>query len=124
MKKNYKNIIMGVIVILLGVFLLGNVFKWWTFDIFFDGWWTLFIFVPCVISIFSEGFKLHNVLGIAIAILLLLSAQKIIQWTDVWKFFLPILLIILGLKLIFGRKITFPPEIQQNFTKYDGKKYT
>ncbi|MEG2116669.1 MAG: hypothetical protein RRZ69_03190, partial [Clostridia bacterium] len=30
----------------------------------------------------------------------------------------------LGLKLIFGRKITFPQEIKDNFSKYDGRKYT
>lgn len=124
MKKNVLKVIFGVVIIIVGFLLLGSAFNWWSFNLFFDGWWTLFIFIPCIYSVCTEGFKMHNILGLSIAVLLLLSAQNVINWGDIWKFFLPLLVIAIGVKLIFGKSITFPASVQESFTKYDGHKYT
>jgi len=46
--KNSKttNIIVGLIFLSLGIILFGNNLKLWDINLFFDGWWTLFIIVP------------------------------------------------------------------------------
>ena len=42
-----KSIIWGIVLVTLGVLLGGRAAGLFEFDIFFDGWWTLFIIIPC-----------------------------------------------------------------------------
>ena len=52
--KNLKSIIWGLVLITLGIIIGLNAFEIINVDIFFDGWWTLFIIVPCFIGIITE----------------------------------------------------------------------
>ena len=47
-KKTVSSIFWGVLIIALGVILGGNVMGIWDFDVFFPGWWTMFIILPCL----------------------------------------------------------------------------
>ena len=56
--KQFRSIIWGIAIIALGVILGGNALGWFSIDIFFDGWWTLFIIVPSAIKlVFLCNFK-------------------------------------------------------------------
>ena len=69
MGRNLGNLLWGLIFIVVGVVLAGNVFNFWHVSLFFDGWWTLFIIIPCVFSMFQGGVNVSNVLGTAVGVL-------------------------------------------------------
>ena len=41
--KNIHSIMWGLVLVALGVILGGNAMGWFNIDVFFDGWWALFI---------------------------------------------------------------------------------
>ena len=98
--KKAKPIIWGIAIIALGVILIGKAVGWFDFDIFFKGWWTLFIIIPSVISIFTEREKLASIGFLAAGIILLLAAQEVITFDTAWKIILPTFLILIGLGII------------------------
>ena len=55
--KSFKGALLGVILVGIGIILCLNEFGLTDIDIFFKGWWTLFIIVPSLISIFSDKEK-------------------------------------------------------------------
>ena len=103
MGKKVKDIILGVVLIIVGVVFLGNEFNLWKIEIFFDGWWTLVIIIPSALGLFQKGTKLSSALGLLIGMLLLLAARNKISWSDVGKIFLPLMLIFVGLSVIFKK---------------------
>ncbi len=87
--------------IALGVFFALQAFGI-KLDILFDGWWTLFIILPCAIGLFTEKEKLGNAVGLGIGVLLLLACRNLIPFSLIWKLAVPLVLILIGLKMIFG----------------------
>ena len=102
MKKD--NIILGIILMVVGVLFLGSNLDWWNIDLFFDGWWTLFIIIPALVGIFKKEERISSIIGFIIGVLLLLAAQDVINWGMIWKIFMPVLLIIFGISLVFSTK--------------------
>ena len=76
MKRSIAPVVLGIFFILAGVGYLGSNFLNW--DIFFYGWWTLFLIVPCVISVVVNKPRFFNVGGALIGTLLLLNCQGIL----------------------------------------------
>ncbi len=101
MNKNKESIFWGLLIIIVGIIFLGNSLEVWNIDIFFDGWWTLFIIIPSFIGLFKRGSFFSSTLGLVIGVLLLLAAQDFLEWSMVGKIFIPILLIMVGLSFIF-----------------------
>mgnify|MGYP001060176450 CR=1 FL=1 len=99
-----KKTILGTIIICIGIILLGNTLEIWDLNIFFKGWWTLFIIIPSLISLVEQENKINAFLSLLIGILLLLATRHIISWHMVGRVFLPIFIIVLGLLIIFGNK--------------------
>lgn len=95
------NILWGIVLIGLGIVLGINALSIAYIDIFFDGWWTLFIIIPCFIGLFSDRDRIGNLIGLVVGILLLLSCNHIFDIEVVWKLLLPIVLIMLGISCIF-----------------------
>lgn len=102
MKKS-ESILWGIIIIIIGTLFLGNTLNIWDIDIFFKGWWTLFIIVPSIFGLIKEETWASSIIGISIGVLLLLATRDVIDWSMVWKLFVSILLIIIGLACIFKR---------------------
>lgn len=102
--KRASSFTLGVLLLVIGVlwllYLLGVI----TQDFVFDGWWTLFIIVPCIYALFTSRNKVPPMLGIGIGVLLLLAAQHVIPYSMVGKLFLAVLIIVMGLALIVGRR--------------------
>lgn len=101
MKRSTK-IIWGIILIAAGIIFALNSLEIANIDVFFDGWWTLFIIVPCVIGLFNDKNKIDNLIGIAVGVFLLLCCRDVLSFDMLWKLILPILIVIVGLRLIFG----------------------
>lgn len=100
--KKVSKILWGVAFIVAGVIFALNAFGITDIEIFFDGWWTLFIIVPCLIGIFSEKDKLGNIIGLAVGVFLLLCCQNVLDFDILWKLAVPAIIVVIGLKLIFG----------------------
>ena len=95
------NILWGIVLIGLGIILGINALEIAYIDIFFDGWWTLFIIIPCFIGLFNDKDKTGSLIGLVVGILLLLSCNHIFDIEIVWKLLLPIILVMLGISCIF-----------------------
>lgn len=104
--KNISRMLWGLVLIILGLVWALRSLGVINVNFFFDGWWTLFIIVPSIISFFepSNESKTSSLLCLLLGVLLLLSAQGIINIMIIWKMFIPIILIILGINLMFGSK--------------------
>lgn len=138
MRKKMKNILVGSFFLVIGIGFLGKALGIWYFNLFFDGWWTLLIIVPCVLGMVRGGINRRSLIGVAIGILLLLW-QSGIFLGPIGRLFLPVVIIIIGLLIIFKdfifkkfRKSNFILNIgakpyiailgAQNIN-YDGKKF-
>lgn len=100
--KNITKLLWGFVLIGLGLIIGLNSFGITNIDIFFDGWWTLFIIIPCLINLFNKKEeKTGNIIGLIIGVLLLLSCQDILSFDMIAKLIVPVILVIIGLSLIF-----------------------
>lgn len=106
MNDNRKtgNIIVGIVLVIAGLGFAGNAFDLWDFNLFFEGWWTLFIIVPCAISVISRGPQRGSLIGLMFGVLLLMLARDIIRWNTIGNLIIPIILVIVGLGIIFDGK--------------------
>ena len=102
MKNKISKIVWGLVLISFGVVIGLNVLGVTDIDIFFDGWWTFLIIIPCFIGFIFDPREIGNLIGLAIGICLLLCTRDIIEFSTLWKLLLPIIIIIVGLKMIFG----------------------
>ena len=106
--KKIGSVILGIILIAIGVVFALNALNITDIDIFFDGWWTLFIIVPCTIGLFTEREKTGNIIGVAIGVFLLLCCQDILSFSMFWKLLVPAIIVIVGIKMVisglFGNK--------------------
>lgn len=100
--KKITKILWGVALIVIGGIFALNAFGITDIDIFFDGWWTLFIIVPCFVGIFSDREKTGNIIGLLIGVFLLLCCQNVLSFGVLWKLVVPAIIIIIGLKLILN----------------------
>ena len=99
--KIVKNIIWGVLFISLGVIVALNSLGVTDIDLFFEGWWTLFIILPSIAGLISDSDKTGAIIGLVVGIALLLSARGIIDFSSVFSLIFPIILVIIGVKIIF-----------------------
>ena len=99
--KKISTVIWGIVLIAAGALFALNALNITNIDIFFDGWWTLFIIVPCAVGLFTEREKTGNIIGIAVGAFLLLCCQDILSFSMLWKLLVPAIIVIVGLKMVF-----------------------
>ncbi len=108
MKNKVSKIVWGIIAIALGVVFIINATGVADVDLFFKGWWTLFIIIPCLVGLVFERDKIGNLIGLSVGVLLLLCVRDIIEFSMLFKLIIPIIIIAFGIKLvwdgIFGNK--------------------
>ena len=118
--KNNKNILWGIVLVIIGVIVGLNALNITNINIFFNGWWTLFIIIPSLIGLLKEKDKTGNIIGLIIGVVLLLGVQNIIDFDLIWKLILPVIIIIVGLSLIFGNNLN--KKINNEIKKINNKK--
>lgn len=117
--KNLNKIIWGLLFVFIGVVFLLNSLGVMTINLFFDGWWTLFIIVPSLIGLINDKDKTGNIIGLIIGVLLLLSARNILDWSMLLKLIFPLILIAIGLVMLFNETIKRKISKKVN-EKHDG----
>lgn len=118
--KQKKSIIWGIILVIIGLIYLINNLDLWKINLFFKGWWTLFIIIPSLLSLINNKNIISSTLGIIIGALLLLATRDYISWIMIGKIFLPLVMIIIGVSLIFKSKIFFRKKDNKNGPEYFG----
>lgn len=101
-----SSITYGVVLVALGVIFGLNALEITSINIFFEGWWTLFIIVPCFICFITDKDKIGYLIGLLIGIVLLLATRDIISFKVISKLVIPVILVIVGLSVIFRNTIT------------------
>ncbi len=105
MRNQISNVLWGLLLVVIGLGFAGNAFDLWDFELFFAGWWTLFIIVPCIISIIQNGLQLWTSLGLGVGILLFISAQGFLNSDLLGQLIFPIIIIAIGLSIIFKGRL-------------------
>lgn len=136
MKNKISNVVWGLLLILIGIGYAGGNLGIWDFNLFFRGWWTLFILVPCLINLIQYGPNGGNIAGLFVGAALLLAAQGFLEFSLIRKLLVPAILVLVGLSLLLSntrRRITDQQGNQIPFEKtglngsdvsgvFDGKK--
>ena len=108
----------GIIFIIMGLILGLNTLNITNINIFFDGWWTLFIIIPCFIDLFDKKeSKTGNIIGLSIGIALLLAAQDIINFEIVLKLMIPFILVAIGISFLFSDNLK--QQVKEKFKNFD-----
>lgn len=108
----------GVVFVGFGIVLGLNALDITNINIFFDGWWTLFIIVPSIIGLFNEKEnRTSNLIGLSIGIILLLSCLDIISFEIIFKLIIPFIFVMIGLNFIFSDKIT--KNVKEKFKNFN-----
>ena len=97
-----NRIIWGLLLVAAGVLCGLNALDITDVDVLFDGWWTLFLIVPCGIGIFTKRDKCGNLFGLLLGVFLLLSAQDVWDASLARKLILPALVVFIGVKMVWG----------------------
>lgn len=100
--QKLNRILWGVVLVAVGVVFALNALHIVDINIFFDGWWTLFIIIPCTVGLITEREKTGNLIGLLVGVFLLLCCQDVLDFSMLWKLAIPAVIIIIGLKCIFG----------------------
>ncbi len=124
--KKVRLTLWALLFLAIGVLLGARALNLTTFSPFFEGWWTLFIIVPCFIDLFKPGRKEFNIVGIIVGVVLLLCCQDIITYKIIVKLIPAVLFFIIGLSILIRDVIgTKTDRVIRNlnkekpFTKYD-----
>ncbi len=118
--KKFGNILWGLVFIVIGLILGLNAMGITNINIFFDGWWTLFIIIPCFIGLFKESEKTGNLIGLLVGIALLLCCQGILRFEMMWKLLIPVVLIGVGVGFLF--KDVVGGKVNQEIKKLNANK--
>ena len=62
--KDLGNKILGLIFIVIGIIVMLNALDVTNIDIFFDGWWTLFIIIPSLVSLINQKDITGSLIGL------------------------------------------------------------
>ena len=120
--KKIGNIIWGIVLIVIGTIIALNALEITDINIFFKGWWTLFIIIPSLIGLIKNSDKVWSLIFLIIGIILLLAAQGILSYTIIYKLVFPLILVIIGINLIY--KEVFTKKINENIKKINAEKKT
>ena len=95
MKYKSSTAVIGIILVIIGIGYVGNFFDVWDFEIFFPGWWTLFIIIPSLLKLLRAGFKPIYLITLGTGVIILLAKLGVLpaQLSDL---IVPILLIFRG----------------------------
>lgn len=96
--KNKNSFIWGIILIVVGLlFIISSIFS---FNIFFSGWWTLFIIIPSIVGLVTTKEKVTNLIVLIIGILLLAACNGYLDLGTVFIGSIGLAIIATGINLV------------------------
>ena len=74
--KKVSNILWGAVLVLIGIVWLVNATGIASINIFFRGWWTMFIIIPSIIEIIKKPKDISSYIFLFVGVLLLLEIGR------------------------------------------------
>ena len=71
--RSYVKYVLGFVLIFIGIILGLNAFGITSINIFFEGWWTLFIIIPSLIGLIEDKDKTPTLIFLILGIWLFLA---------------------------------------------------
>lgn len=120
-KKNTAGVILGLLFLVIGAGYLADVLGLVDeFTIFFDGWWTLFLIVPCFCGLLGKGDgKAGYLIGIAIGLFLLLWAQEVVDSDKLFTLLIACVFGLIGMNLLLPKKQKEYREPEHGADRFD-----
>lgn len=100
MRKTTSQIFIGVLLLAVGIGYLGNYFSFWSFTIFFPGWWTLFIIIPTIFSMIRHRVNIWNCAFLILGVWYLLYNVGVVPYRFSFRALWPVALILIGIYMI------------------------
>ncbi len=123
--KRANGAFVGLIFIVVGLLYACSALDVIDFTIFFPGWWTLFIIVPCLYALTRKNEdKTGPVIGLAIGVCFLINAQDFDFHIDFFPAALAVLCLIIGWKLLVPQKKKEHKQVNMEFTYDSGSEPT
>lgn len=113
--KKTSNIVWGIVLIVIGIIFALNALELTNINIFFTGWWTLFIIIPSIIGLIKDSEKTWSLVCLIIGVVLLLGVNDKIPFDLIGKLLLPAILVIIGVSLLF--KDTMTKQLKEKLEK-------
>lgn len=102
MGKRAANAIIALIIVALGVWVILAATGVAQLRLF-NGWWSLFIIVPAVISMIKGGINGGNIMVFGIGIVLLLNANGLLGQVNLWLLLAGVVIVSIGLGMLLFR---------------------
>lgn len=115
--KKFNGILWGVVLVAIGIIFGLNALGVADINVFFKGWWTLFIIVPCTVGLFTERDKTGNIIGLLVGAGLLLAARDVFTFGMFWKLIFPAIIVVIGLRLILGNIFKKGPKREKEWDR-------
>lgn len=120
-KTNYSYLVWGFLFLTIGIIWAGNIGNYWYVDIpyllFYKGFWTFFIILPCIVNIFQKGFQISTATAVVVSFLLFFAKMGVFDLSMAKRLILPILLIIIGLSFFIYCFFPEEDDTQENANK-------
>lgn len=94
-----KRKFLGILIIVVGLLLSGNIFEIWNIEILSKGWWTMVIIIPALGELYVKNYRV-GVMSLLIGLFLLFFTGGYITL----KFLVPLIFIVSGLSMILPRQ--------------------
>ena len=115
--KKISNVLWGLLFIVIGIIWILNVTEIVNINLFFSGWWTLFIIVPSIFGIVEKPKDISGYIFLLIGLMLFALARDLISFVLISKLILPLLLIFIGISILF--KNVFNGKISKKINEVD-----
>ena len=101
MRKRIGNTLWGLLFIALGIGIVGDMMGAWELNLLFAGWWTMFLIIPAVLSIISNGIRIGNSIGLVVGVALLACVRGYLPWEVLSRMLVPVVMILIGGVMVF-----------------------
>ncbi len=101
MRKRISNTLWGILFILLGIGIVGDMAGVWEINLLFAGWWTLFLIIPAVLGILGNGIRIGNTICLVLGLALLACCRGLLPWEVLSRMLVPTVMIIIGGVMVF-----------------------
>jgi hypothetical protein len=92
--------IWGILFIFVGLGMAGKAVGLFDFNVFFPGWWTMFIIVPSAVGLTNPNNRTSSIIGLFIGLLLFFFSRGYFSWYSISRLFIPFILIAIGIHII------------------------
>ena len=101
MRKRISNTLWGLIFIVLGIGIVGDMAGAWEMNLLFAGWWTMFLIIPAVLGMVEHGIRIGNTICLVLGLALLACVRGYLPWEVLSLMLVPTVMILIGGVMVF-----------------------